>query len=384
MTRVVLLALLLAGCPPADDVVPAPKPHAEPPSALPLLAGSDSNPEQAVVCLLLPESGPAAQRAADVQAGMELARAAMGTGPTRRRITFRRQDPGVVEAEVSKAFATCFNEGASLMIGPVHPGQVSALVPILALHEAALLLPAPDAAAIAPWPPNLAAVRPTSAEMGAAAARDALTKGARAALVIAVADPFGDALSRSFSSVFEAGGGRVRTERAEPAAPEAWAALASSPGLDAVFVAGPPKAAQAVAKLLPDNPYLELWVIDWGMSPDTLVAAGEARTRVRGIHPALVDPGFDREFRGRFGRPASLDAAAGHDALRLAIATLETTPTLWWEDVAATLRAQTALPSAFGGPGAVVERGEVYLDAAGHRPFVATKDEAGGWFFAAE
>ena len=379
-----LLLMFLIGCPPADDVVPARTARVEPAPALPLLAGADDNPEQAVVCLLLPKEGPAAGRAADIQAGMELARATAGPASTRRRITFRREDPGTSEGDVGPAFARCFNEGASLVIGPVHPGQVSALAPILALHEAALLLPAPDAAVVDPWPANLVSVRPTSREMGAAAARDALARGARAALVIAVADRFGDALSAEFERVFAAGGGRVRTEQAAPDVPARWAALAASPGLDAVFVAGPPPAAQAVAALLPSNPYLELWVIDWGMGPETLAAAGEGRDRVRGLHPALVDAAFAGRFTRMFDRLPSLDAAAGHDALRLAIAALEASPTLWWEDVVATLREQRDLPSAFGGLGAIVDRGEVYLDVAGHRPFVATPDGAGGWLFTEE
>jgi ABC-type branched-subunit amino acid transport system substrate-binding protein len=408
---ILLLVLLIAGCPPDDGSVapvlpgleaspgtaaggPSPSPGAEssPGAATPASTPPSGARQTVRVCLVLPESGESKDVADEMRRGIAVARAEIEAENWRtRRLEFSERPTSSTEPSAVSAYQKCFNEGHPLIIGPLHPAETTALIPVAAAHEAVLLIPEVGAAIPSIWGRNLLAVAPPASEMGHVAAEDALGKRERKkAAVLHVPKVFGETLRDAWKESFSKGGGSVVVSKElDPGKPEAWASAALEAavknGVDALFVVGPGEVAEAVAKTLDDEPMgnVHAWFIDWAMFPTVLAAAGPlAVDRVHWVNRPLPKGEFAQTYEARYQAKPDYAAGSGYDAVVVAANAVETAPSQFWEDVAASARGLKGLPSAFGSGTMVERRGIVFLDSAAYRVVEPIQQpETGDWVF---
>ncbi len=395
-TWVLLLlgSLFALGCPPEDGSLPPTLPGVDPSAgeSLPVQAAEPPTPsatgvepptplvttKQTVrVCLMLPASGPSKDVGAEMRRGVGIAQAEIAKDKDAARIfEWTEKDTKSTEPGAVSAFKACFNEGHHVIIGPVHPAGTTALIPVAASHEVVLMIPELGAAVPSVWSENLFAIAPPATEMGRIAGTNA--RGERGFLkgaVLHVPGVFGTGLRDAFETSFlsgEEGASIVMKKELPPDKPEAWgraAEEAKAAGAEAIFVVGPPDPSRAVALTLADDAgKAHVWFVDWSMHPPVLEAAGVAgRSRVHWLNRALPRGGFEAEYVARFQARPEYPAGAGYDAVKVSAMAAVSAPSTWHEDISATIKAATNLPSAFG-TGAMVEvDGLTYEDVAGYQ-----------------
>ena len=380
------LSLFALGCPPEDGGLPPTLPGV---TVAPPAAGVDSVAEptppipgqegkQIVrVCVILPASGPSKDVGAEMRRGVGLAQATIAADTAAARVfQWTEKDTKSTEPGAIAAFQACFNEGHHIIVGPVHPAGTTALIPVAASHDVILMIPEIGAAVPSVWSDNLFAIAPPSTEMGRLAGRNArgergLTRGA----VLHVPGVFGEGLRDAFAASFlgaEAGGSIVSKTELPPDKPEAWAKAAvdaKGAGAEAIFVVGPPEPSRAVAATFAaDAGTAHAWFVDWAMHPPVLEAAGPAgRGRVHWVNRALPGGDFETRYVERYQARPEYPAGAAHDAVLAAALAAIAAPSTWHEDISATLKESTNLPSAFGVGAMVTVDGLVYEDIAGYR-----------------
>ncbi len=376
--RGLLAALALAlvagsGCPPDDGSVPQAFPVLEDGATPPAAAAPTDDKEILRICTILPSSGVSKDIGAEIRRGIDIARSELGTG-TKRRYEWTDKDTKSTEPGALAAFQECFNEGHHVVIGPVHPAAVTALIPVAAAHDILVVIPELGAAVPSVWSPNLVAIAPTATEMGRLAGRNArVDRGFTKAGVLHVPKIFGESLRDAFSKEFlgaEEGGTIVGSRELAPDDPEAWAAAAKElmgKGAEALFVVGPPEPSKAVAAAVADAK-THVWFVDWAMHPPVLAAAGDkARSHVHWMNRTLPRGPFEAVYRERHQARPEYSAGAGYDAVTIVSLASEASKSTWHEDLGAEIGKLTGIPSAFG-TGAMVRQGDIlYLDLGGYR-----------------
>ncbi len=340
---------------------------------------------------MLPSAGAAKDDAAEMRRGMALAQARIGRESWRtRRIEWVERDTRSTEAGAVAAYHRCFNEGFSILIGPVHPAAVTALMPVAAAHDGIVLVPDVGAALPTSWGETTFAVAQPSTEMGHLGARHArIDLGHARAIVLHVGHVFGESLARSFKTTFEAEGGRVLSTRPlNPDKPQAWSRaaeeLVKAHKADHIFVVGPAAPAEAVADLLDRQSFAAVHVtfIDWAMFPTVIRAAGQSKHRVHWVNRPPLAENFEGLFHARYQARPQFAAGVGYDAVILAAAAIESAPTLRNEDIRRALTGLRGLESAFGTGAVVNDRNMVWLDVAGFRIVQPMQEpESETWIF---
>jgi len=151
-----VLALLLQACPPDDGSVAPPTVdlRGKTPGVASALtttgetkaatgATDTSSPSEEVqVCVLLPSSGSSEEEGAEMRRGMSIAQAQVKAEKWRKRkISWIEQDTKSTEAGAVAAYHQCMIKGTPIIIGPVHPAAVTAIIPIAAAHKVVLIIP---------------------------------------------------------------------------------------------------------------------------------------------------------------------------------------------------------------------------------------------------
>ncbi|MCO4769796.1 MAG: amino acid ABC transporter substrate-binding protein [Deltaproteobacteria bacterium] len=366
-----LIVAPLTGCPPDDGSVPQAFPTLDE-SATPTVTVVDDDKLIVRICTILPSSGPSKDVGAEIRRGADIARSAIES--SKHTFQWTDKDTKSTEPGAMAAFRACFNEGHHIIIGPVHPAAITALIPVAASHDVVLIIPELGAAVPSTWGPSMAAVAPPATEMGRIAGNSARrARGLRKGAVLHVPKVFGEGLRDAFSKEFleaEEGGTMVDTRELAPDSPQSWGAAAkelASQGVDALFVVGPPEPSRAVAKAVRGTK-THAWFIDWAMHPPVLdAAAPDARAQVHWVNRALPRGEFEVAYRDRHQAKPEYPAGAGYDAVKLATLAVAGSKSNWHEDISAALRKVDNLPSAFGTAQVVEEGGIVFVDAAGYR-----------------
>lgn len=376
-----LVVASLSGCPPDDGSVPQAFPVLDvtPPTsaaergteATPSL--DDAKKEVVRVCTILPASGPSKDYGAEIRRGIDIARSEFGNDE-KRRFEWTDKDTKSTEPGALAAFQACFNEGHHVVIGPVHPAAITALIPVAASHDIVLVIPELGASVPSVWTPNLLAVAPTSTEMGRVAARNAradrgFTKGA----VLHVPGVFGEGLRDAFQKEFlgkEGGGTMVGTRQLAPDKPQEWVVAAKeliAKGAESIFVVGPPEPSKQVATIVAGTGS-HAWFIDWSMHPPVLDAAGaEGRGQVHWVNRMVPRGDFEAQYTQRHQARPEYSAGAGYDAAKITSLAANAAKSTWHEDISATMVELKGIESAFGTAEMVQLGGIVYLDRAGYR-----------------
>ena len=398
-----LLVVFGLGCPPEDTLPPLAFPGLQGPGATPEVAPSPAPTEGGTpaavgvvaesvrVCLILSDSGPAADVSAELRRGMTMAREEVDRQPGRiRLIQWVEKDDRSTEPGAVAAFQECFAEGVPLIIGPVHPAATTALIPVAAAHDTMLLIPELGAATPTSWGKNLFAIAPAAVDMGrVAAANAARERGLQKAAVLHVPSVFGEGLRDGFTEVFAANKGQVVAAKALAMdRPEDWGRAAQEvvdkDGAQAIFVVGPAEAAEAVARVLalPTMKGVHAWFIDWAMQPPVLAAAGEATARVHWANRAVPRGAFAEAYQQRYQARPLYPAGSGYDAIRFAAQIIDSAPSTYFEELARVAVEVKGFQSAFGVGGIVQERGMTWLDIAGYRVIEPVQDPASSrWMF---
>lgn len=406
---------LLVGCPPDDGSVPT-FPGLETPPALttdgtpseastPVVSegtpGGEATPaakdgvrkaggETFKVCLMLPGSGPSRDVGNEMRRGIAIAIEEIERDKDRTRtIQWIERDTKSTEAGAVSAYHSCFNEGISFIIGPVHPAATTALVPVAAAHDAILLIPEIGAALPSVWGDNLFAVAPPATEMGRIAAQDAaVEQKLKKASVLYIDSVFGESLKDSFVEQFKADGGTiVGTHKLPLDQPEVWgttAEKAGAAGATAMFIIGPADPAKAVANALTSSEMrsVHAWFIDWSMHPPVLSAGGSAVPRMHWVNRPLPIGSFHNAYVDAHQAQPEFPAGTGYDAALLAARAIEAADSLWFEDIAAKIMSDTKVPSAFGTGSIVERRGVRFEEVAGYRMVEPQQDSVSEiWIF---
>ncbi len=414
----ILLVALLAACPPDDGSVPTfPGLEATPGEGSSPAATGDSDPsadaaspgaeagtstsgetpasvrkasETFKVCLMLPGSGPSRDLGNEMRRGIAVAIEQIEKDADRTRsIQWIERDTKSTEAGAVAAFHSCFNEGISFIIGPVHPAATTALVPVAAAHDAVLLIPEIGAALPSEWGDNLFAIAPPATDMGRIAAQNAagerkLTKAA----VLHIDSVFGESLKDAFVEQFKADGGEVvGTYKLPLKKPEAWGAAAlkaGAAGAAGIFVVGPAEPAESVADALDESELqtMEAWFIDWSMHPPVLSAGGPAVPRMHWVNRPLPTGAFHNAYVDAHQAQPEFPAGTGYDAAILAATAIEEAESLWFEDIAQKIMNADKIPSAFGTGSIVHKRGFRFEEVAGYRMVEPQQDPVSeAWMF---
>jgi ABC-type branched-subunit amino acid transport system substrate-binding protein len=377
MRRLLLLAAacaVLIGCPPDDGSIPTFPELQQTPSATP--AVSTTPKETVKACVLLPSSGAARDAGAEMRRGMTIAQAEVAAQSWRTRaVEWIEQDTRSSEAGAVAAYQRCLTEGIRVIVGPVDPSATTALLPVAAAHDAALVIPRIGAAMPTTWAEQLTAVGPPSFDMGYAAAKDA-REGRLVKKVGVLHTPgvFGTSLKTSFVQKFESGDGVVVDVRElAPDKPETWASAALELGLagvDGLFVVGPVDAAIAVADVMNDDPLQQahVWFIDWAMFPPVATACGEeGYRRAHWVNRLLPRGEFAQTYLARYQSEPEYEAGDGYDAIYVAANAIESADELVPFEIAKAARELKGMTGAFGSASMIQVGDLVYEDAAAWR-----------------
>ena len=343
------------------------------------------------VCVIAPQVGESKLDGAELLRGVSIARAEIeGQAWRKQKLTWVDKDSKSTEAGAIAAYHECFGEGHSIIIGPMDPAAVSALIPIAAAHKVVLIVPEVGGAVPSTWDKHMAAISPPASHMGVAAALDAtgprqLRKGA----VLAVEGIFGESLTSTFKKTIEArGGSLVFTRALDPAKPEAWRSAALEAGVaeaEAIFVVGPSKVAEQVVAVMDSAPLSasHAWFIDWSMFPDVLdESTAGSRRRIHWVNRELPPGSFSETYTTRYQAPPLFTAGAGYDAVLLAATAAEAAGGGEHEALVSSLSKLAGIDGAFGKGAVKNEGGVLFLDSAGFHIFEPQKDpDAQGMVF---
>ena len=394
MRRLLLAAALilaLSGCPPDDGSVPPTFPELR---STPTLSGPSApaaNKELVRGCVLLPSSGDAADIGAEMRRGMAIAQAEVAAQAWRTRafewteLDTKSSEPGAVAA-----YQRCFLEEYPVIVGVVDPSAITALLPVAAAHDAALVIPRIGPAIPTIWGEQVVAVGPPASDMGRVAARDAregrlVSKSA----ILHTPGIFGETLRDAFVQKFESGDGTIVWTRVLPQGkPDAWRSAALEAGLagaDSLFVVGPHPVAEAVAGAMNDEPLVRAhaWFIDWAMFPTVATAAGEdGYKRTHWVNRLLPTGEFAQTYLARYQSEPEYAAGDGYDAILVAANATESAEQPVPFEIAAAARELRGLSGAFG-TGSMIRNGDlVHEDSAGYRIFEARVSEVtANWVF---
>jgi ABC-type branched-subunit amino acid transport system substrate-binding protein len=394
LNRLALIAaasLMLFGCPPDDGSLAPVFPDLQSPSRPPDIT-PDPTKEKVRVCILLPSTGSAKDEGAEMRRGMAIAQAEVAVQPWRKRaVEWVEQDTKSTEVGATAAYQRCFAEGFPVIIGPVHPEPVTAIIPVAAAHDALLILPRIGAALPKKWAPQIVAVGPAATSMGTLAGRDAIEgRQITKAAVLHANGIFGTSLKDAFVERYEAGGGTIIGIYAlEPGKPDQWfsaAFEAGTLGARALFVVGPPAASEAVAAALRDDPLggAHAWFIDWGMFPTVPTAAGEhGYRRSHWVNRILPIGEFADTYTTRYQTAPDYAAGDGYDAILVAANAIEGAKEPVPADLIAAARELKGIRGAFGEAALVADGERIVEDAAAYRIFeVRVEDVTANWVFA--
>ncbi|MEE2828879.1 MAG: penicillin-binding protein activator [Myxococcota bacterium] len=378
-----LAGLLLPGCPPDDGSVPRVESGLASNSRL-SKRNDHSNrriAEQLIrVCTILPSTGSAAKTGAEIRRGMAIAQAEVrGQDWRRRRLEWIEKDTDSTEAGALAAYHACLGEGVNVIVGPVDPGAISALIPVAAAHEPMLIIPEIGAVEPPTWADHLFAVAPPKMEMGHLAGEDAAgTRQLRLGAYLHPGDVFGQTLTSAFEKSFQQSGGElVSRQELDPMKAETWrwAALeAGRSGAEALFVVGPPRAAASIVGALTEPPLekTHVWFIDWAMIPTVLdPAAASTRWRVHWVNRHLPNGTFAETYLTRYQAKPRYAAGSGYDAVLFAAEAIESAkgPIEGPAQIAAAARRLKELKGAFGETAVIRQRGLQIGQAANYQVF---------------
>ena len=385
------LVLALSGCPPDDGSVPPTFPDlatTPPPQGS---AAPTVHKELVQVCVLLPSSGDAADIGAEMRRGMAIAQAEVAAQAWRTRaFEWTEYDTKSTEAGAVAGYQRCFAEGYPVVVGPVHPSAVTAVVPVAASHDAAVVLPAVGPAIPTTWGEQIVAIAPPSFDMGRAAAKDAREgRLVERAAILHTPGVFGETLRDAFVQKFEAGDGTIVWSRVLPQGkPGAWRSAALEAGLagaDCLFVVGPHPVAEAVAGAMTDEPLARahVWFIDWAMFPPVATAAGEeGYKRTHWVNRVLPSGEFAQTYLARYQSEPEYAAGDGYDAILVAANAVESAEQPVPFEIAAAARGLRGLSGAFGTGSMVLSGDLVHEDSAGYRIFEPRVSEVtANWVF---
>jgi len=402
---ILLGSLLLQACPPDDGAV-APLvvdlnsvPQATPQAAVETgRVGRSStterpaSTEEVPVCILLPSSGSSEDEGAEMRRGMAIAQAQVKADKSRSHtIKWIEKDTRSSEAGAVAAYHECLMQGTPIIIGPVHPAAVTAIIPIAAAHNVVLIIPDLGAAQPSKWNDNLFAIVPPATEMGRVAAQNArVERGMGRAIVLHTDDIFGESLSKAFIQSFkvEEGGEIVATFALSPKTPDAWTSAAMETAIkqsaDAIFVVGPGEVAAPLARALSSEPLqnTQVWFIDWAMYPTVLEAAGKAVQRTHWVNRSLPQGDFQDIFLSRYQAYPNFAAGAGYDAVVLTATAIQTGESLGPKHLAVAASKAKNMAGAFGSGAMVSKRGITFEEVAGYRAVEATREaDSETWIF---
>jgi len=401
-----VLALLLQACPPDDGSVAPPTVdlRGKTPGVASALtttgetkaatgATDTSSPSEEVqVCVLLPSSGSSEEEGAEMRRGMSIAQAQVKAEKWRKRkISWIEQDTKSTEAGAVAAYHQCMIKGTPIIIGPVHPAAVTAIIPIAAAHKVVLIIPDMGAAQASRWNDNLFAITPPATDMGRVAAHNArVERGMGRAIVLHTPEIFGESLAKAFIESFKAdrNGKIVATLALSPQNPDAWISAAMEIAIkeeaDSLFVVAPGEVAAPLARALNSEPLrnTQAWFIDWAMYPTVLEAAGKAIQRVHWVNRPLPRGDFEDIFLSRYQAYPNFAAGAGYDSVLLAATAIQNGESMGPAHLAIAAGSASNLAGAFG-TGSMVERaGITSEDAAGYRPVEPTREpDSETWIF---
>lgn len=344
------------------------------------------------ICLVMPDAANADPGLTDVVAGIELGRAAIDKQTdSPRTILWLEEKSGGTEQALADTLHRCLVAGSVATVAPVEPELAVPLIPVATASEAFVVLPRLGLGGVEPWGPTVVAVAPGPAEMGTVAGRDAASRGHGKAAVLRIAGDFGGGLGAAFDAAFVGAGGELIANRElDPALPGDWLVAgeeAAQAGATALFIAGPPEAAAAVAAALGEAPLkgADVWVIDWGMQPSVLTAAPpEARGRIHGVFFPPARGVFEVEYQARHGEVPSPLAAVGYEAVMLAARAVRSAPGHKPADLVRALEAAGDIQTAFGTGTVSPDDGVLRLSSSRRVIYEARRDPAdpGAWFFA--
>ncbi len=366
---------------------------ADPPVPPPPDITPDPNKEIVRACILLPSSGSAKDVGAEMRRGMAIAQAEVAAQPWRTRgVEWVEQDTRSTEVGATAAFQRCYAEGFQVIVGPVHPEPVTAIIPVAKAHDALLVLPRIGSALPTEWAEQVVAVGPAATSMGTLAAKDAVEgRQISKASVLHTPGIFGTTLKDAFVARYTAGQGTiVSTHELEAGKPDAWRSAVLEAGLAgarAFFVVGPPEASEAVASAMNDEPLggAHVWFIDWGMFPTVATAAGEhGYRRAHWVNRLLPTGEFADTYLTRYQTPPDYAAGDGYDAIMTAANAVEAVKEVTPAELVAAARALEGLKGAFGEGSMVADGDRIVADAAGYRIFeVRVEDVTANWVFEA-
>jgi len=402
---ILLGSLLLHACPPDDGAVAPPvvdlrsAPQATPPDSVEVATAGKAKAaarkpagEEVPVCVLLPSSGSSKEEGAEMRRGMAIAQAQVRAEKWRTRtIKWIEKDTRSTEAGAVAAYHQCLMQGTPIIIGPVHPAAVTAIIPIAAAHNVVLIIPDLGAAQPGKWNDNLFAIVPAATEMGRVAAHNArVERGLGRAIVLHTPDIFGESLSKAFIQTFKAekGGEIIATFALSPKSPDAWTSAAIETALkqsaDSIFVVGPGEVAAPLARALSSEPLkdTQAWFIDWAMYPTVLEAAGKAVQRAHWVNRSLPQGDFQDIFLSRYQAYPNFAAGAGYDAVVLTATAIQAGESLGPKHLALAASKAKDMAGAFGSGSMVSKHGITYEEAAGYRAVEAIREpDSDTWIF---
>ncbi len=385
----------MLGCPPDDGSVPPTFPDlgttptastAPPPSITP-----DPAKEKVRACVLLPSSGSAKDVGAEMRRGMAIAQAEVAAQAWRKRaIEWVEQDTRSTEVGATAAFQRCYTEGFPVIVGPVHPEPVTAILPVAKAHDALLVIPRIGAALPSEWAEQAVAVGPAATSMGTLAAKDSLEgRQITTAAVLHTPGIFGSTVADAFVDRYKAGGGTiVSVTELEEGKPDAWRSTvleAGTKGARAFFVVGPHAPSEAVASALNDDPLggAHVWFIDWGMFPTVATAAGEhGYRRAHWINRLSPQGEFAATYVTRYQSQPDYAAGDGYDAILVAANAIEAAPEPTPAALAAAARELKDIKGAFGEGEMTADGERTVSTSASYQVFEVTVEEVTAhWVF---
>jgi ABC-type branched-subunit amino acid transport system substrate-binding protein len=400
-----IVALLSQACPPDDGSVAPPTVDLrgktvgdlaarQEPVIKPTTDGAEPTPssEEVQVCVLLPSSGSSEEEGAEMRRGMSIAQAQVKAEKWRKRkISWIEKDTKSTEAGAVAAYHECMVQGTPIIIGPVHPAAVTAIIPIAAAHKVVLIIPDLGAAQASRWNDNLFAITPPATDMGRVAAHNArVVRGMGRAIVLHTPEIFGESLARAFIKGFKADrdGKVVATLALSPKTPDAWVSAAIETAIkneaDSLFVVAPGEVAAAIARALNSEPLsnTQAWFIDWAMYPTVLEAAGKAIQRVHWVNRPLPRGDFEDIFLSRYQAYPNFSAGSGYDSVLLAATAIQDGESMGPAHLAIAAGSASNLSGAFGTGSMVEQAGITSEDAAGYRPVEPTREpDSETWIF---